>query len=263
MPPDDDDRLPEAAAHSGPAGSHGSPQWPNLVVPDDIRSLDADIRAYHRELRSRRRQQRWARLFGRRWQQYGLPGSIIAFAMLVAVGVALSLTVLTPRASTQQPRPAPVATDAARPVGQVGGLLPDLRVGIIGTDMRLRDVRPAVLALVPPRCDCIGTLENVAGEANEYAVPLIIVGTKDTSVEAQALSSAIRRGRTNTVYDANGALATTYAASGVTLLLVARDATVTDIVRSVARDIRLEAQLSAMLSPAIRSQPAATRAAHR
>ncbi len=260
--PDDDDRLPEAPPSAGSAGTPGAPGWPKLVVPDDISSLEADIRAYHRELRARRRQQRWGRVFGPRWQLYALPGSIVGFALLVAVGVALSLTVLAPRAASPTPRPAPIAA-AARPVGEVGGLLPDLKVSTDGGTMPLRDVRPALLALVPPRCDCITTLENVAGEADEYALPLIVVGSLSTDVEARALASAIRRGRTNTVYDAGGTLATTYAASGVTVLLVARDATVTDVERNVTRSIRLEPQLAAMLSPSIRSRPATTAAAHR
>lgn len=254
--PDDDDRLSEAAGAGGSPGSPLGSRWTDVVVPDDISSLEADVRAYHRELRMRRRRERFGWLLGRHWQQYGVPGGIVVVALLIASGIAVSLSVLTPRTASQRPRPVPVATDPAQPVGQPGGLLPDMTVGSSGGDMRLRDVRPAVLALVPPRCDCVGILESVAGQANEYGLALIIVGTSGTDIEARALASAIRRGRTNTVYDADGRVARTYGASGVTLLLVRSDAVVSDVVRNVTRDQRLEAQLSAMLSPTMRSEPA-------
>lgn len=255
--PDDDDRLSESSAAAGTPGSPLAPRWTDVVVPDDISSLDADIRAYHRELRTRRRQERFGWFYGRRWQQYGVPGGIVVVALLLAAGVAVSLSLLTPRTASQRPRPAPVATDAAQPVGEVGGLLPDLTVGSSGDDMPLRNVRPAVVALVPPRCDCVGILESVAGQANEFGLPLIIVGTSETDVEARALATAIRRGHTNTIYDRDGRIAQAYDPSGVTLLLVGRDAVVTDVARNVTREQRLEPQLSAMLSPSMRSQPPA------
>jgi hypothetical protein len=251
--PDDDDRLSEAAAAAGAAGSPLAPRWSDVVVPDDISSLEADIRAYRRELRAARRERRWGWLAGRGWQQYGVPGTVVVVALLLATGIALSMTVLTPRTASQRPRQEPVALDAARPVGAVGGLLPDVTVGSTGVDMRLRDVRPAVVAIVPARCDCLGVLESIAGQANEYHLPLIVVGSRGTDVQARALASAIRRGKTNTVYDEHGVLARTYAASGVTLLLVARDAVVTDVERDVTKTQRLEAQLTAMLSPSMRS----------
>ena len=73
----DTDAVPEDEDRSRAA----DPSWADVVAPDDLRELTADVAAYHRELRLRRRQARLQRLVGHR---RAFPLVVVSFALLVA-----------------------------------------------------------------------------------------------------------------------------------------------------------------------------------
>ena len=68
-----------------------------VVVPDDIRSLQADIDAYHREIRDVRRHRVLRRLTGTAlWRRGAMPLSVTAAALGLAAVVFAVLTLGDP-----------------------------------------------------------------------------------------------------------------------------------------------------------------------
>src|SRR5581483_7209510 len=157
-------------AHTGPMPDE-APWAEPVVVPDDLRALQADVDAYHREQRLLARRERierataWlppfvtARLVGRFasaepvagpsvWTRLALP-----IAAFVGVLGAASLVLAVLLIGTPRPQPGPVAEPVAKApaaaVGSVGGLLPDVRVTTPGGVVSVRSLRPALIALVP------------------------------------------------------------------------------------------------------------------
>ncbi len=81
----------------------------DLVVPNDARELDADLRALRRERRAEYRRVLLRRVFlGRRWQRYGVSGPIVIGVLLVVAGFASLMLLFQPRRA--QPAAAPLAS---------------------------------------------------------------------------------------------------------------------------------------------------------
>jgi hypothetical protein len=230
-----------------------------VVVPDDLRDLQADVDAYHREQRLLTRRRRLRRITGSRlWQRLATPVAVLVGSTALAGVVFAVLTVDSPRPA-QQPVAVPVAAHPAAPVGEMGGLVPDVtvrsRVGVLDpagrevTSMSLRDLRPALVALVPLHCSCTGLLGDLAGQADEYGLLLVVVAPAASDAEIDSLPGQLHRGRVLPVFDANGSTAATYAATGVTVLTVGRDATVGFIRRNVVRGDRFELPLQQTIHP--------------
>ena len=220
-----------------------------VVVPDDLRELQADVEEYHRELRHAARRRRLERLTGgRRFQQLVLPLGV----GLAAIGLAtIVFTILTLGSPTAQPAPVqgPVATAPRGSVGELNGLLPDVSVRTTGAELSIRDLRPALVVLVPAPCRCTDLLARLAAQADEVAVPMVVVAPAAQDAEVDALDGQLHRGHVEPVFDATGSLARTYAASGVTALVVAGDATVRHIATDVTSDVRLELFLQQLRLP--------------
>jgi hypothetical protein len=232
------DEVPDDASWTDP-----------VVVPDDIRALQADIDAYHRELRLQRRRRRWRWLTGAgTGPRLALPAAGLAGSLAVAAIVVNLVRVGTP-GGTQPPRAVPVASHPAAAVGSVGGLLPNATVGSVGsigagygdTTRRtsIRALRPAVVALVPAHCGCSTLLGQLAAQADESQLPLVVVAPA-ADAEVDVLPGQLHRGVVLPVHDASGVLARTYAAQGVTVLTVAPDATVGYVARNVVAGTRFE-----------------------
>ena len=83
-----------------------------------------------------------------------------------------------------------------------------------------------MLALVPLTCDCARTLENVARQAGEFGLSFYAVSPRIGDPQLMALAGAIHSARMVPVYDAGGKLQRTYAAAGVTVVLVRADGVV-------------------------------------
>ena len=116
------DALPRRQAHTE-AMPDEMPWADPVVVPDDIRTLQAEIDAYHREVRAARRRRRRERLTGSwLWRRWSFPLGVLTGAM------ALAATVVTLLAVDGAARPGrPHAVALARPSlapGHVGGLVP-------------------------------------------------------------------------------------------------------------------------------------------
>ena len=225
-----------------------APWADHVVVPDDLRELQSDVDAYHRELRLARRRSRWAHVTRNRFvQRLALPAAILAGSLGLA---ALVFAILTfgHAGPASAPTREPLAAPTVPPV-TLRGLLPDIPVrtgdtpSATGT-MSIRDERPALLTLVPAHCDCIPLLDKLAGRASEWSVTLVVVAPTVPDAEVSALRGQLIGGQVQTVFDPFHALATAYNASGVTTLVVGADGTV----RAIRYDVRTDSQVAPDLS---------------
>lgn len=161
-----------------------------LTVPNDASALDADRWRYYEELSARGdvRQApdqprdashpgRWREglpWFGAHGQRLA-PAVFLAAAVFAMVASLMLASVSRPNAPTAT---APLALDTSA-VGTVGGLLPSAAVGVNGAARLLRDIRPAVIALLDDgTCDsrCSATLEWIGSQAEGANVRMIVAG---------------------------------------------------------------------------------------
>jgi hypothetical protein len=222
--------------------------WADQVtVPDDIRALQPDIDAYHREQRLARRRQRRQRITGSRlWRRWSFPVGVLTGALVLATVVVVLLAVDTAGHSGRRgatPLAAPTAV-----AGVVGGLLP---AGLVttsdGQSVPAQSLRPALVVLLPSHCSCPDLLDALAAQAAEVQVQLVVVGPSAPDAEVAALPGQLHHGRVVAAYDEAGQIASTYAAQGVTALIVGRDGVVTYIQRELTAQTRLELPLQAAL----------------
>jgi hypothetical protein len=169
---DDEDRRQDGDGRP-PGGEPFSVD--DVVIPDDLRELDAEVRALQRERRAQARGAGLRRLLlTRRWRQYGISGPIVICVLLVAAGMA-SLMLMFPARRTVT-RPAPLAT-GVRPAGQEGGLVPDVMIHRAdGAVLSLRDYRPAVVAVLPASCGCDSLLRTFGTAAFRHQLAFVLVG---------------------------------------------------------------------------------------
>ncbi|HET6816827.1 MAG TPA: hypothetical protein VFH66_06335 [Mycobacteriales bacterium] len=215
-----------------------------VVVPDDIRALQADIDAYHRELRDARRHPLVRRLSASRlWRRGATPAAIVATAFALAAVVFAVLTLGDPGVG-RRALPSPIASAPAAAVGAVDGLLPDVTVRTISGEARsVRDLRPALVALLPIHCNCAALMSSLAGQAETVGASLVAIAPAAQDAEVAALSGRTHSGQVAAYFDPAHALADVYQAAGVTLLVVAPDATV----RHVLHDVQPGAHVEALL----------------
>lgn len=208
-------------------------------IPDDPRALDADRWAYYEELsrsgRTRHTPDQPATDHPSRWREgqpwFGYHGSRISPLIFLIVSlVAMAATVLValvPRADAPQ-QTRTLATPTAE-IGQLGGLMPNAAVAINGAPRLLRDIRPAIIAVLPDGAcpECADAVAAAAADATDAGVRLFVAGGREETAEVEALA------------EANGGLSMTYAGNpfevfrptGVTMVLVAPDGAVSDVVR--------------------------------
>lgn len=159
---DEDDRH-------GDGGRSGDSSWiDHVVIPDDLSALDAEVRALQRERRARARRQRLRRLASPR----GVTGPLVVVVLLMVAGFASLFVLFQPRRPSTQS--APLASPGAG-AGR-GTPLPDLAVRQAdGSSRRIRDFRPAVLALAPVGCGCDAALREIGSAAGRYDVSFLLV----------------------------------------------------------------------------------------
>ena len=218
-----------------------------VTVPDDIRALQPDIDAYHREQRLARRRRRRQRITGSRiWRRWSFPLGMLTGALaLAAVVVALLAVDTTGRAGHRGA--VPLAQPRAA-TGSVGGLLPTSLVTTSdGQRVPAQSLRPALLVLLPSHCACPDLLDALAAQAAEVQVQLVVLGPAAPDAEVAALPGQLHHGRVVAAYDDSGRIASTYTAKGVTALIVGRDGLVTYIQRQLTTRTRLELPLQAAL----------------
>lgn len=220
----------------------GSDDWPPLavVIPDDIRELDADIAAYHHELRRHARRSRLDRLLLRRhWERFGAVAPLVVLTVVVVVlsgGFMASLTARAPAVAAPQDQ---ARTSIAS--GLVGGLLPAVNVTVNGEITPIRELRPALLAVLPTGCGCAELVRALVRQTSEYSLRLILITPRLGRDDASDLRSAAL-GRATFAVDEPAALARVYGTRA--LVFVHADGVVTAIDHDPTASERFELPLS-------------------
>jgi hypothetical protein len=238
---DDEDRRPGGDGHPVDDGEPFS--LDDIVIPDDLRDLDADVRALRRERRADARQAGLRRLFlTRRWRQYGISGPIVIGVLLVVAGMA-SLMLMFPARRTVA-RPVPLAT-GVRPTGQEGGLVPDVTIHRADGDvLPLRDYRPAVVAILPASCGCDVRLRTFGVAAFRQHLAFVLVGKELPTMPAELTDRAAVRAAEPT-----GRLATAYRLGrDPVLLLVRGDGVVNRVLAQEPTPGSLEGELAVLVA---------------
>ena len=253
MRPDGDDQEPD---------DYGLPRV-DVVVPDDARELERDVLAYRREQRRQRRRRRIRRLT-RSLTRFGIAVPIIAVALLMALLSGILMTAFGPKPA---PRPtvARLAPLPSASPGRIGGLLPAGSVDLVDgerTPTPLRDLRPGVIAIVPPAYECESVIAELAGRTRENLMNFWLVAdprpaddVQPTSLkELKACAGTAHYGKPLVLEDRKGLLASAYApapgspeaAGGITAVFVQPDGVVKDVVHAPKAGPELTEKLRAL-----------------
>jgi hypothetical protein len=243
--------LADVSGAPGPDGGHDdldadALEGLALFVPDDARSLDADRLRYVEELRARARegQPSAARRPPPRLGRFGLSGSVVVVVLVVVGLVGSLLSVFAPRLGREPAFPVPLAAAPTAQPGELGGLLPDVTVGVGGRELPLREFRPGLIALVPAACtDCGPVLQSLLLQGREYGLRLVLAGPAPAA-ELTELDRTALGGAATVVDDPTGSLVEAFDPVGVTAVLVAVDGVVGAVVPEVTADQRLEPALA-------------------
>jgi hypothetical protein len=187
-----------------------------IVIPDDARELVADLRALERERRVEARHSRLRRvLLTRRWQRYGVSGPLVVGVLVLVAAFASLMLLFQPRRPAT--RPVPLAT-AVRGTGQEGGLVPDVTLRRSdGVTMRVRDYRPAVVAVLPDACDCEDRLHVFSVGAAQHHLAFVLIATDLPPAPADLAEHSVIRAAEST-----GQLVKAYQADKRPVLLLVR-----------------------------------------
>lgn len=220
----------------------------DVRAPDDLAELDEEVRAYRRELARRRRRAWWrSRVLTRRWRQYGLSGPLVGGILVVVALVGSLMALLAPR-FTASPPPRPLARPSAD-VGEAGGLLPDVSLSVRGSARAARDLRPAVLAVVPESCRCEPAVVELIGQAQEYRLPIYLLGPPSAGTRLGDLSRRITGGTASVTIDADGGLLPVLRPTGLTAVLVHGDGVLEPVQRDLETGMRLEIAMAGLGAP--------------
>jgi hypothetical protein len=243
------DEMAEDDDRPGDASSAANASWADVVVPDDISGLAADVEAYRRECRRDRRRAWQARVMSRPGI---LPLSIVSIALILAGIVATLLTVLAPSPGTSTVSPLPLANSNLRVPGVIGGLVPPVSlIGDAATPVSATVLRPSVLALVPAGCRCTPLLNQLADSANQIGYPLNVVAP--SRADASTFSSDVTEGKARIFFDPlvatqpKKSLYQGMKAAGLTIALIQRDGRIYDVTTKLTSvPTGLNAQLETM-----------------
>lgn len=215
-------------------------------IPDDARELDREIEAYHRELRWRRRRERW-RAALRAVQRLGVTAPLMGGALIVAAA-SVALLVLTTRPGAQSAQQSPADQPGSADAGRIGGPLPDVPASVGDTSRSLRELRPAVLALVPRGCGCEPAARELVGHAHTNGIPVYLVQSGQGAPERDALAHRLGKAgqRPVIVREPRGTLARAYGVSGLTTVLVDRRGKVSTVLHAAENGTDWESQLESL-----------------
>jgi hypothetical protein len=249
---------------SEPGPDDGNLPPVNVVIPDDARELDRDVLAYHREQRAKRRRQRLTRLFQPfRVSQFGGHAAIIpliaaCLAISLVGGALLSVLTMSPASAPTLSAPQTSSHPSATP----GGLseLPAGAVQLVdGRTVPLRSLVTSAIAIVPVNCGCGTELARLAGQAVSADVRLYFAGDGQAIQQLPALVAHYGDGVAIAAADYDGVLSTAYHPTGLTVLLIFKDATV-EVLSGLQPDFQLvpnlrELRLSGTSLSTIQSSP--------
>lgn len=220
------------------------PDLPPVVVeiPDDPRELAADLAAWQREERDRRRREHRPRLIparvrlalAARRRRTGISGVLVLVVLLVVALSGALLTVLAPR----PPRPAqPLQlAESSAPVGTTGGLVPNAALLIAGRETTSRAVRPAVLAIVPTPCRCAALVAHLARQTQDVHIAFYVVTAQAPDRDLVSIVAEHGRGWAVPAYDKAGALERAFGGSsgGPVVVPVHADGVIETVLRGPA-----------------------------
>ncbi len=243
-----DEGLPPPDGWRQRTPANGLPDPDSVVIPDDIAELEPDVRTYYRELVRRQHSDAMRRVFlTRRWERFGLSGPIVVAILCVVALFGSLASIVVPRAP-YRPVAEPLAENGTR-VGEVGGLLPEATLSLLGEPVEVRNRRPAVLALVPPGCsDCGNRLDTVYAEAKQERLGFDIIGAPADEDLLRQVDRDTGNGGADVLLDPQGVLANTYDADELTVLAVAPDGTIAEIIHDPGPSDRLGRTFDRMLT---------------
>lgn len=242
-------------------------------MPDDLRGLEAEILAVQAELgivvpapEPLRGFRGWRARLRHRTARHGLApassgwpppaglarsllvGPVLAIVLLSVAALVALLPASARNTTGRQSAPVPALAAPSQPEGSVGGLLPDLTLGGSAGPVPVRSLRPAVLLLVPERCDCPALVHEVMDQVEEFpGVSAAIVGSGSADLTRLAVARDGGNGRLPVLTDPAGTLFRTYhggpPGTVPTLLFVAPDGQLSSQPFAFTPGSRIEAQL--------------------
>ncbi len=227
-----------------------------IEIPDDARELARDVQAYYRELRAARRRRRLKRLTAP-FTRHGMVVPLVAGTLAVTLFAGTMLTVITstppevPSSVSAQRPPAPSSSALVPPVGQLGGPLPSAEVFIDKMPLKLRDLNPSVLALVPPTCRCLVALRQLAAQAAAAQIKIYFVGSDSGLKQVTSLAARADRGNVQVIDDVHNVLSKSYDPVGLTAVLVHKDSAVGSVQRKLIPGFKLKAELGRLAQPGL------------
>jgi hypothetical protein len=129
-------------------------------------------------------------------------------------------------------------------VGKESGLLPAVNVAVYGDVQPIRARRPDVIALVPAPCqDCARILSGLYSQAKTEGLRFDIVGAADRETLLRDIDRHTGNGGADVLLDPDDTLAATYGPGVLTILVVAPDGSVAQILRDPQAGEGIEATL--------------------
>jgi hypothetical protein len=227
---------------SEPGRDDGSLPPLNVVIPDDARELDRDVLAYRREIRAKRRRDRFGRLL-RPFNRAGLgtPATVVPFiaaclALTLVGGALLSVVTISPAS-------APTLGGQSASAVPTLTTLPAGSVELDGKSVPVRSLVSSAIALVPANCGCGTALRRLADQARTAKVSLYFVGSGTAVPQLATLTAHYGAGTAKAADDPADILGAAYHPVRLTVLLVFRDGS-TEVRKDLTGDFQLGPTLS-------------------
>jgi hypothetical protein len=233
----------------------------DIEVPDDARELARDVLAYHREQRSLRRRHLARRFYGPLTSD-GMVLPMLAGCLALTLVAATLLTVFTARRASVSVRPPRPGAGSIQYRPSAAGLV-NATLFAAGQPIPLSGLPGpvVVLALVPPGCECLADLQELAVQAMHARTLIYLVGVRNTPVST--LTAALGLGATQGLEDSADSLPPSYRVTVLTAVLVRPDGTADPVLLTDhGHGFQIENDVRALLPPPSASpRPGSTAAA--
>jgi hypothetical protein len=197
----------------------------NIEIPDDARELERDVLAYRRELRAQRRRRRVRRIFAPlSGPGTALPLIATCMALSLIAGMMLSFLTISPASAPTRPATHPSAAAQSPGTPAISGTLPHGTVLLGNRYQDLSTLVSDVLILIPSACGCGVLLSQLVSQSVSARVPVYFVQSGPVTPELASLTAQYGGGKAKAVHDTGNVLQMAFAPSGLTALLVYKNA---------------------------------------